>query len=70
MPPTSREMAAIPPSRIVIVLSVDVAAETMASWVEMEKSASSWSTIRCRVESAALTSWYAADSSSPLLAAT
>ena len=61
MPPTSREMPAMPPSRMVSVLVVAVAAWTSDCWLAIEKSAVVAVTL-CRVSSAAYASWYAAES--------
>ena len=56
MPPTSNEIAAIPPSRTVRMWSVLVAVSTSDCWLLMVKSASPRSP-RASVSSAALASW-------------
>jgi hypothetical protein len=56
MPPTSNEIAAIPPSRIVSVRSVDVAVLSSDCWLEIVKSA--WVAVTpCRESRAAVASW-------------
>ncbi len=57
MPPTSREMAAIPASRTVSVLSTDVAVDRIDDWVVMVKSAWVGMVIWCVPRSSELASW-------------
>ena len=57
MPPTSREMAAIPPSRTVRVRSTEVAVVTSDCSEAMVKSASVAVVMPCRASSSSSASW-------------
>ena len=62
IPPTSREITAMPASITVIVLSTDVAALRIDCCVAIEKSALVAVVMPCRFSNSALDSWYAAES--------
>ena len=57
MPPTSSEMPATPPSRMVRVLSTEVAVDTSEAWEAMVKSASDAVVIPWRFSSSVSASW-------------
>ncbi len=61
MPPTSSEIAAIPPSSTVSVRSTEVAAARMDCWLAMVKSAAAGVLTRCSASSVLVASWWAAD---------
>jgi len=62
MPPTSSEIAAMPASNTVSVLSTDVAAAQQRLLVVIVKSALAAVVMLCMASSSVSASWYAADS--------
>ena len=61
IPPTSSEIAAMPASRMVSVLSTDDAADTSDCWLVTVKSAFAAVSMPCSASSRLCVSWYAAD---------
>ncbi len=57
IPPTSREMTAIPPSITVSVRSTELAADSSDSWVAIEKSALVAAVMPWLLSSSASASW-------------
>ena len=57
MPPTSSEMAAMPPSRMVRVRSTEVEVDTSDASEAMVKSASAGVAMSCRASSSVSASW-------------